>query len=1092
MMKTSLSFIKSVALVPSSLHLMHTSIHLLEVWKFQSNFLLMEALNSLTSHVLQDFGNHFIYLSHQLDVCDVSLHSFVCLVNIRAALAVAATRFLNLAVSSNDDSFPFSLVQSLPDLVIDQPMHFVYPSLQNKLAPYLKSVDQLQYEAFVKTVSLIKSFDFFNDFCQSLPQAGALDLVEAGLPTLAFYPAEGFIHKALDVCFEKYGTLRETSVGILLKLMAYPSERVRGVSYQFLVEKLRNGEGEPLIWEQDAIHEVAAFGLYDSSKEVSEASAKILTSLLRLFNTPNRLASFESSLPYIEGYLGEENEFNHLVMSLLNPVTDCKALLPGITKIKSLTRLLSAKNARIRSWALSAVCQQLYGKDPQMLTLASFDSLCDSFMPQFGFKPRKFSSGSPKKMDGGNLLRLFSVLMSSDIDVSLRKSASEQLVIILQNKDLHSPVLEASIVQQLVDFVSDLVENVQNATIVLLPDVLSILYLLSLASAAVCEQISCEIHLFSALIKGSLSLLGQRELEIGQHAACLFHVILFRHFAVHSSDEENLLNIPQQLSDRFSVLLTGTASFSAHRLPLKQTLFDDDKVQRNLRIAWHISASRNMDDFKSVTTKDESRGSDKAAPSLSDRDLALLRSLLPDEAIMKELESLEGAESHSDASACVERMALALSSVKGGELHRQGCLNQLARVVDKLQRALDRFLTVSPSNSDDEELLGSILEFLYLFLTVLPDGQCSTVVQWLGSLLNSDSSAAISCLKGNRSDGEETEIYSLFRQTVSLCAAFVEKAAFNSSSSWSLLLDSFLERLTGDGEFNLQILEIALESLFHISARLHWSSGWPIDSYFQFLASLIKILNVYDSSRIGAATSFMGKGIIRNSAFCLLHLAGEMRTFGSDYDWVKFCVKHSIQENPKSPFNWLWALLKDREAEVRCAGFGLSSLLCESVAGCQALFPSLGEDSQWMWHKAVHCFFNSSEACLVKQKAIEFLTAVVQNGSEVLSFNIPEMTFKGNLLEEITRVLAEFDPSRCLRPDKSLPVIFHPTSIPLAPGCDPSLSVNSVGSRLLPGAASTPAGSGVESTSKSHFVTRWKSLPLLKMSFESFTSRSVF
>ena len=71
---------------------------------------------------------------------------------------------------------------------------------------------------------------------------------------------------------------------------------------------------------------------------------------------------------------------------------------------------------------------------------------------------------------------------------------------------------------------------------------------------------------------------------------------------------------------------------------------------------------------------------------------------------------------------------------------------------------------------------------------------------------------------------------------------------------------------------------------------------------------------MYNNSRTGAVDSFMGKGIIRNSAHCLLHVAGEMR-LGSR-DWVNLAVKQSIEENAKSPFCWLWSLVNDREPEV--------------------------------------------------------------------------------------------------------------------------------------------------------------------------------
>ena len=54
----------------------------------------------------------------------------------------------------------------------------------------------------------------------------------------------------------------------MLKLLAHPSEKVRVVSYQLIAGKLKNITHEALIWEREIIGEVAAFGLFDTTKEV--------------------------------------------------------------------------------------------------------------------------------------------------------------------------------------------------------------------------------------------------------------------------------------------------------------------------------------------------------------------------------------------------------------------------------------------------------------------------------------------------------------------------------------------------------------------------------------------------------------------------------------------------------------------------------------------------------------------------------------------------------------------------------------------------------------------------------------------------------
>ena len=83
----------------------------------------------------------------------------------------------------------------------------------------------------------------------------------------------------------------------------------------------------------------------------------------------------------------------------------------------------------------------------------------------------------------------------------------------------------------------------------------------------------------------------------------------------------------------------------------------------------------------------------RSAPCpLSEHDIALLRSLLPDTAIRTELRLLEGADSHTDALDVLERLKLVLLPLELGENRGTVAADRLEKVIDDVTRSFDRYL----------------------------------------------------------------------------------------------------------------------------------------------------------------------------------------------------------------------------------------------------------------------------------------------------------------------------------------------------------------------------------------------------------------
>ena len=130
-----------------------------------------------------------------------------------------------------------------------------------------------------------------------------------------------------------------------------------------------------------------------------------------------------------------------------------------------------------------------------------------------------------------------------------------------------------------------------------------------------------------------------------------------------------------------------------------------------------------------------------------------------------------------------------------------------------------RFLSVIPSNCDDEHFLNSIFGLFDRYLVVLSSSTGKPLFRWLKSHFNAESSAINFCLRDNSSQDESQF---LFYSAVSLCTALWNKESASNDWKWNTVLDSFLQRLKLDhqrGNFTLRVLEIVLQNLFLITDK---------------------------------------------------------------------------------------------------------------------------------------------------------------------------------------------------------------------------------------------------------------------------------
>uniref|UniRef100_A0A673ANH3 Rotatin n=1 Tax=Sphaeramia orbicularis TaxID=375764 RepID=A0A673ANH3_9TELE len=853
------------------------------------------------------------------------------------------------------DNLPENTATAIFHLCLDTSLGSLLPSMQETAVAYLEQVNSDSHDLYRRvtraTLWMESTCNFLKESQGEKNWLELLELADQAINGLPFHQHLPIIKECVHICsylwkFDHPSPLLQTeSQNLLLKLLSHPLLPVKTETYACTLNLVKDCLGIQNVSRQEpgacsevnfllhhrVLYEISAFGLQDS---VNVAAKDILLFLLKgqLMMTTSTWDRFSEALypviPILQGYASTEESLGKCVL-LISDMSDVARdnVFPSTAKLKAALRLLFTKQPSVRIAAVQQILLHLTSSDgAEMARLDLEQQSLISSLPNIYCLRNPLditldtSSKSILKVE--SVEKLFCILSSDTVDISLRRSAAEQLSVVLQ-------------------------ENKGNGSEVTV--LMSLLLFDEIASLEMwSDKSSTDVNL--SLFSLPLSVIHRYNIPFQtatHHAVSPYCCVL-----PPSSDLWTLGPARQALQVAWNTawhsgvdnLLEGLHDSSY------VTEFHADLKLSEVQVvalqAVHFPTAL-QDCIQAIVT---AAGHSSVTSALSRLTLYLLidKLALPHISISSCRDSLHSLSWHPAMTrflqvrpACVEDEKLLVGIVAFLNAYfRQVHTEFVSDQEDKdlrwiLELLLNQVHTGSQNLREQEEMKNQVSQRLQRELTTFFN----------------------------------TLLLRLRNTSDKLCLALA--GPFKSQ-----LADCLLQSLrVSDAPrfYGLPSLERTLQGMVNLTAQPGWSSHCPdqepMSLCSKYLSGLLEVISSFYVEWGGNSMSFMGKGVTKNAVICLLHLSHEMMAENKD-KW-SLGNETSTEEANASHLGlaWLVPLWVDRDKEVRFASLGLGAALSSVPSGCQALCASCQNISGGLWGTLLNILLDQQESSMVRREA---------------------------------------------------------------------------------------------------------------------------
>ncbi|XP_053570848.1 rotatin [Bombina bombina] len=1006
------------------------------VWEDES--LMGQELRSKLLFVLGTLGEAILF--HKNNSTEKSGSS---LVNHRMAfisISLFTIRLLQtlLPVEKANDVLPESLTNALFLLSLDMPFRITYPGVHESVIAFLEQLNSEDYGIYKQTSETIYSIECVNTFMTYSNKEAEKDLLEVvelaanGLTSLSYHQHFPFMRKFIFLCSDIYksaqsgSVLLEESQKVLLRMLSHQVATVRAEAFSVCLDIVKDSlgvhnvtkpvssvcHGVNFLLQSKVLYEISAFGLQDSTKEISCSAKSILTYLLQghlvmkasVWNT--FIEALNPVIPILQGFAGMEDTLGISIMTLCETSEKGEGILPQTTRLRAALRLLFSKKQGIRSVAVKWLAINLMNEEdanskrPQLHgnILSNSDSL---FIVE---RPTDIKLDDPGKsiFKVDTVSKVSGIFTSETVDLALRKSAAEQLVVIMQDITMHSVVKKNGLVEKIIHCLHEFVHqngNVLDCVVFPCVTILrKIVYADPVLRLSLAQDSSFLLMLFRVMLL-------QEDKSLLIESASLLCLVLFDEISKMDTWSESttcsqpLFGLPVTVVRRFHIPFIvpahhavspyTTVSLSSEYLALKP-------VSDMLKLAWNLSWHQGIENilFQTSNQKQETESFSDTL-KLSPDEVLSLKITHSASGLQDCMSSIIQAVSHEEVRYAISRIAfylvndrLVLNYLTEYKMSTLKCL--------PWHTALSRFLLVQPACVDDEKLLADVINLLNKILREQRGISDFDDLRWILELLLKQSSSPLLDLivqkeypaKKDLDDAQaavrqhlQKELMAFFN-TLMLCLTSVtDRKCLVLSGSFRTQLAMHLVKslkVTDAPHFyGLPSLGRTLRGLAHATSLPGWSSHCPTtEPYAVCVKSLTSLLEIISSFYVewgGNAHSYMGKGVTKSTVLCLLHVSHEMIAQAKNTDWMHLwslpCHSNDEQVIPQLGLEWLIPLWVDRDPEVRFTSLGIGSALTSVQEGCIVLSDSCQNISGGLWGTVLNIFLDQSECSMVRREA---------------------------------------------------------------------------------------------------------------------------
>ncbi|XP_062593037.1 rotatin-like isoform X3 [Saccostrea cucullata] len=963
---------------------------------------------------------------------------------------------------------PSSLTKSLELVVFDEALSHSYPDIQITLLAYLQILSPDKYKLFVDTAKISQSIQKSCQFlmlCQEEAYKGSsqmISLAEASIESLPYHLhlplVSEFVKLSSSICARttEDKVLQMKCVDVLLKFLSHPLPQVKEQTYSTIKQVIKcslnvNEAADPssracylsrFLFNSDIMYEIIVFGLNDSNSKVSQTGTEIICHILdgQLLMTEDlwreALNSLMRPLPVLQTYVDMGTKLGSSLLAMMDPAeSESEGGLTYLEKLRGCIRIMFSTDIRARAEALKRLAWFLSNErdsNEKLPVFASLDvtNLTSIFVMELQHSLDEDLGRSVFQIDG--LRKVYEIFVSSSVDPSVRKSAVDQLAIILQDHNLHTPFKAEGGVETILKHLKlGLVRSeAQNENLHYLPACVAILRSLVHYDYKLRHKLARDQEMYLILLR--VAFLHQRDERTCYEVAHILTLLLFDEVAKFDlgggTNPVVHFSVPTVLKKRCRLPFRPACHHdnSPHvvELPPDPDPIKTDRPLEMLRISWNVAWHGGLEKLLKFlaqnknTSKNDKFTEFSPVLQLSFIERKIVQCSHLSEGIKQSLYNISNATSHHAVSSAIGQLLSYLVNSHGYEG------SEVMFGQDWIP-SVGRFLKIHPLMPDDESLLQEVLRFLSMALRLcseVPEG----TLQVLGEVLYQPSGPLIGLSHRTSVRGETRDVpenVNIKRTLDKELLSFI--STYNCKLPYVLCRRLRFQQLRGDlchqllqrlnvtdapHFYNLSSLEGTLQCLMHVTARPGWSrestelEGRTLCS--QLLACLLEVVSAFHIGRGGASMSYMGKGVTKAATLCLRHLAYEMSVENKKWaeQWT-YVQQRADQQNTSDTeeghgLDWLLTLWSYRDPEVRVAGLGIGVALTFTESGRTVVTSHCKHIPGGVWGVAFSILLDQSECSMVRQQAALLLVNMTSQSMPSSSVEAEQSTWQGPVVTD--------------------------------------------------------------------------------------------
>uniref|UniRef100_A0A8C6DH88 Rotatin n=1 Tax=Moschus moschiferus TaxID=68415 RepID=A0A8C6DH88_MOSMO len=700
------------------------------------------------------------------------------------SISLFAVRLLQtlLPVEKASHFLPEPMSAALFFISLDMPVSLEYPNIHESVVAYLEQLNSENYSIYKRTAEAAYSIECTCNFLSDVGKEGEKNLLELveladqALRSFSYHQHFPLIKEIIYICSKIWKSvhasplLQGESQKVFLRMLSHPLLQVKVETYHCCLEIVKECLGihnisKPVSSLCNGIHfllhpkvlyEISAFGIQEPKTEVSAAAKAILLHLLqgRLRVTVPTWNKFIESLcpviPVLQGYADTEDPLGNCILRLSreSPETD-EGALPCATRLKSMLRLLLVKKPSVRVLALKLLASHLTREEGADTKRPSIDARVLSRVTNLFIvkKPIELKLDDRRELiiKLETVEKVYEIFVSDDIDLVLRKSAAEQLVVIMQDIKMHAVVKKLRLVDKIIEYLSECVGQDGEVVECLVQPSLTLLRKVLCADPVLRVSLSQQTSVLTLLFR--VSLIFHEDCTIVTEVGALFCLLLFDEVSRMDMWSDNpscppsspsAFSLPVSVSRRYHlpvhVLGHHAVSPYAMVLPLSADSLALKPVSDMLRMAWNLSWYHGSDSVLKQVNSEAEIQEFLDTLKLSTEDTLTLKMTHTPSGLKDCLRSIVQAAGHREVRAALTRMSFYLLNDR---LSFRGSTGPCEVTLKSLSwhTTLNRFLQVLPACTEDEKLLIDIVHFLNKLLKEQRKNVPVELLNWLLELL---------------------------------------------------------------------------------------------------------------------------------------------------------------------------------------------------------------------------------------------------------------------------------------------------------------------------------------------------------------------